>query len=79
MRSRPNSLRWALALALSSAAGSCAGRSAEAPAPPSPAERPPPFATAPDLALPDSAGRTRTLAELTGPRGLILVIYRGHW
>ncbi|HEY8380415.1 MAG TPA: hypothetical protein VIK91_28220 [Nannocystis sp.] len=49
------------------------------PVPPSRAEAPPPFAVAPEFSLPDSAGELHDLAELTGPRGLILVIYRGHW
>lgn len=85
MSARPRSpalraLGLALALALTPAAGiGCAGRSTGATAPPSPAERPPPFAVAPDFQLPDSSGRTRSLAELTGERGLIVVIYRGHW
>lgn len=57
----------------------CASRNHAGTAPRSPAERPPPFAIAPDFRLPDSAGELRGLAELTGPKGLVLVIYRGHW
>lgn len=49
------------------------------PVPPGRAEAPPPFAVAPAFTLPDSAGQPRALRELMGPRGLILVIYRGHW
>lgn len=49
------------------------------PVPPSRAEAPPPFATAPEFTLPDSAGAPRRLADLAGPGGLILVTYRGHW
>ena len=36
----------------------------------------PPGAPAPDVSLPDQAGRTRDLASLAGPRGLILVFFR---
>jgi len=33
-------------------------------------------AKVPDFALPDQNGRTRTLADLTGPRGLLLIFSR---
>lgn len=56
----------------------CSG-TREGPVPPSRAEAPPPFAVAPEFSLPDSEGQVHRLAELVGPRGLILVIYRGHW
>lgn len=74
-------LRLFLTLALAAAAGplGCATRKLEGTAPRSPAEGPPPFATAPDFTLPDSAGQPRRLAELMGAKGLVLVIYRGHW
>lgn len=69
---------FALAAHLVAAITACAGHR-EGPVPPSRAEAPPPFATAPDFTLPDSAGAPRRLADLTGPAGLILVTYRGHW
>jgi peroxiredoxin len=34
---------------------------------------------APDFALPDSTGATRTLAELVAERPRVLLFYRGHW
>ena len=34
---------------------------------------------APDFALPDSTGATRTLASLVAGRALVLVFFRGHW
>jgi len=37
---------------------------------------PKPGERAPDFALPDSEGRSRTLASLMGPRGLVLVFFR---
>lgn len=43
------------------------------------AERPPPFAYAPDVTVPDATGTPRDLASLMGPKGLVLVLYRGHW
>jgi hypothetical protein len=43
------------------------------------AERPPPFAIAPDFKVPDATGQPRDLASLMGPKGLVLVLYRGHW
>lgn len=43
------------------------------------AERPPPFATAPDFTVSDATGTPRDLASLMGPKGLVLVLYRGHW
>jgi hypothetical protein len=59
----------------------CAGRE---PAPGEPArrnkaERPPPFATAPEFSLLDGQARNHTLGSLMGPKGLVLVLYRGHW
>lgn len=42
-------------------------------------EAPPPFPVAPDFNLPDATGTPRSLASLMGPRGLVLVLYRGHW
>ncbi len=70
--------RDVLILASLLVAGGCAGRG-DGPVPPSAAEAPPPFAAAPDFTLPDHTGTPRTLSELHGPRGLILVTYRGHW
>ncbi len=43
------------------------------------AERPPPFAVAPDFTVADATGTPRNLASLMGPKGLVLVLYRGHW
>jgi len=37
---------------------------------------PEPGARAPEFALPDQSGRARTLADLIGPGGLLLVFYR---
>ena len=34
---------------------------------------------APDFALPDSTGATRTLGELVAERPRVLLFYRGHW
>lgn len=34
---------------------------------------------APPLAAMDHEGRARTVADLTGARGLILLFYRGYW
>jgi len=42
-------------------------------------EAPPPFPVAPDFNLPDGDGKSRSLASLMGPKGLVLVLYRGHW
>ncbi len=61
-----------------------AGPLACASAPGAPARRnrmeaPPPFPTAPDFRLPDATGASRTLSSLMGPKGLVLVLYRGHW
>ncbi len=42
-------------------------------------EAPPPFPVAPDFNLPDADGNPRSLASLMGPKGLVLVLYRGHW
>jgi len=73
----------ALGLALLAAGpAACAGRSdpgQAAPARRNAAERPPPFAIAPDFRVPDAGGTPRDLASLMGPRGLVLVLYRGHW
>jgi hypothetical protein len=73
----------ALLACLAAAAGTsaCAGRD---PAPGQPARRnsaeaPPPFATAPEFSLPDGHGRNHDLAALMGPKGLVIVLYRGHW
>lgn len=67
------------AILLAAGPPGCAGRNPEGTAPRSPAEGPAPFAAAPDFTLPDSAGAPRGLAGLTGPKGLVLVVYRGHW
>ena len=76
-------LRWALGAAVVAAAGplACASSpgTAAAPARRNAAERPPPFASAPDFSVPDASGAARDLASLMGPRGLVLVLYRGHW
>ena len=74
----PRARVFALTGSLLAAIPACAGRGDGA-APPSRAEAPPPFAVAPDFKLPDSDGTPRSLADLTGPAGLILVTYRGHW
>ncbi|MGH9485964.1 MAG: hypothetical protein ACRD04_00020 [Terriglobales bacterium] len=34
---------------------------------------------APPLTVTDQDGQSRTLANLTGPRGLVLLFYRGYW
>lgn len=34
---------------------------------------------APDFALPDSTGATRTLGQLVAERPRVLLFYRGHW
>lgn len=34
---------------------------------------------APPLRLLDQGERERGLADLTGPRGLVLLFYRGYW
>ena len=34
---------------------------------------------APDFALADSTGATRTLASLGSGRSLVLIFFRGHW
>lgn len=67
-------------LALAAAPLACTrGGTAAGPAPRSPAEQTPPFASAPDFQLPDGAGKPHRLADLMGSKGLVLVIYRGHW
>lgn len=73
-RARVFALSGCLVAAITACAGNGDGSVA-----PSRAEAPPPFAVAPDFKLPDSAGELRSLADLTGPGGLILVTYRGHW
>jgi len=42
-------------------------------------EAAPPFPVAPDFNLPDALGGAQTLSSLMGPKGLVLVLYRGHW
>lgn len=94
MRSpRPGSRARALGLALAMVAmigmtgttgmvGGCASSSATTAAKPArrnDAERPSPFTTAPDATVPDASGTPRDIASLMGPRGLVLVLYRGHW
>ena len=34
---------------------------------------------APDFALVDSTGATRSLASLVSDRSLVLLFFRGHW
>ncbi len=38
-----------------------------------------PLSHAPDFALPDQKGRTRTLQELLAPGPLLLAFHRGTW
>jgi hypothetical protein len=76
----PRHLYTILMLALAAAPSACTrGLSEGGPAPRSPAEQTPPFAVAPEFQLPDGAGKPHRLADLMGPKGLVLVIYRGHW
>ncbi len=75
---RGRAIVGALALVLGAATVACAS------APGSPPRRngmeaPPPFPVAPDFNLPDALGRSQTLSSLMGPKGLVLVLYRGHW
>ncbi|MGH9490500.1 MAG: hypothetical protein ACRD17_08315 [Terriglobales bacterium] len=51
------------------------------PAPPAPNQPLAPAAgsRAPDLTLPDSAGRSWTLGELTRDGAAVLIFYRGVW
>ena len=42
-------------------------------------EAPPPFPSAPDFTVADSTGAERSLDALMGRKGLVLVLYRGHW
>lgn len=59
---------------------SCAGREVPGqPARRNPAERPPPFPTAPEFSLLDGRGVSHDLASLMGPKGLVIVLFRGHW
>jgi hypothetical protein len=58
----------------------CAGRDVPGqPARRNAAERPPPFPTAPEFSLLDGHGVNHDLASLMGPRGLVIVLFRGHW
>lgn len=34
---------------------------------------------APDFCISDAHGVQRDFASLTGPNGLVLIFYRGHW
>ncbi|MGH9477358.1 MAG: hypothetical protein ACRD1C_13685 [Terriglobales bacterium] len=34
---------------------------------------------APPLTATDHGGQPRTLADISGPRGLVLLLYRGYW
>lgn len=70
-------LALGLALGLGGAAA-CASTPA-GPARRNAAERPPPFPVAPDFKVTDAAGAPRDLASVMGARGLVLVLYRGHW
>lgn len=76
-------LRTAVGLALLGALGgapACAGRDVPGqPARRNAAEQPPPFATAPEFSLPSGDGVNHDLAGLMGPKGLVIVLYRGHW
>jgi hypothetical protein len=74
----PRARVFALTVHLTAGVAACAAHR-DGPVAPSRAEAPPPFLTAPDFTLPDSAGAPRRLADLAGPSGLILVTYRGHW
>ncbi|HEY0137748.1 MAG TPA: hypothetical protein VGB85_26865 [Nannocystis sp.] len=79
---RPGSRRaFVGALALGLAAASVVGCASAPGSPPrrNGMEAPPPFPVAPDFSLPDALGAPRTLSSLMGPRGLVLVLYRGHW
>jgi hypothetical protein len=76
---RPRLRALALALALVGGAAACRGGSPDAPARRNASERPPPFATAPEFSLVDAAGATQRLDALMGAKGLVLVLYRGHW
>lgn len=70
--------RLALGLVVAGAAA-CASSSSSGPARRNAAERPPPFPVAPDFGVTDAAGAARDLASVMGSRGLVLVLYRGHW
>lgn len=74
----PRARVFALTVHLAAGIAACAAHR-DGPVPPSRAEAPPPFATAPEFSLPDSTGAVRQRTDLTGPNGLILVTYRGHW
>lgn len=68
-----------LAVCLGGSPG-CAGRDVPGqPARRNAAERPPPFPTAPEFSLPDGHGQNHDLTALMGPKGLVIVLYRGHW
>jgi hypothetical protein len=79
-RSHVAALRLALALCSGLASSACARSPAPGqPARRNPAEAPPPFARAPEFSLLDGHGRNHTIDQLMGPKGLVLVLYRGHW
>ena len=73
--------RFVASLALLAGPAGCASSpgAAAKPAHRNNAERGSPFATAPEATVPDAGGTPRTIASLMGPRGLVLVLYRGHW
>lgn len=69
----------ALGLTVVAAGAAACASSSSGPARRNAAERPPPFAVAPDFRVTDAAGAARDLASVMGSRGLVLVLYRGHW
>lgn len=86
-RSRPltGALTLLMSALLAAAVGpvACAGKTGPDGAPP-PARRngmeaPPPFPSAPDFTVADAKGVQQTLDGLMGAKGLVLVLYRGHW
>lgn len=72
-------LRLTLGLVVAGAAACASSSSSSGPARRNAAERPPPFPVAPDFGVTDAAGAARDLASVMGSRGLVLVLYRGHW
>jgi cytochrome oxidase Cu insertion factor (SCO1/SenC/PrrC family) len=75
-----SSLAAVLAITAAGPVG-CAGKAAT---PPGAAHRnrmeaPPPFPSAPDFTVADHTGAERSLDALMGRKGLVLVLYRGHW